>query len=290
MNFKVEHTTKYSYSHAVPVCQNLVHLAPRILPRQACDEFRLLIHPEPASLAHRTDFFGNNVSYFSIDQAHRGLTVTATSRVRVAPPTPPSASEVQTWEDIVEQLSTDRSVDNLDALQFVASSPSIKPFEALHEYARQSFPARRRILEAVVDLTDRIHEEFKYDPRATTIHTPIQEVFEKRHGVCQDFAHFQIGCIRSMGLAARYVSGYLRTLPPPGKPRLVGADASHAWLSVYCGEAGWIDIDPTNNVLTSTDHITVAWGRDYNDVCPIQGVIVGGGDHKMSVSVDVAPD
>ncbi len=140
-----------------------------------------------------------------------------------------------------------------------------------------------------MDLTGRIFRDFKYDPRATTIQTPITEVFEKRHGVCQDFAHLQIGCLRSLGIPARYVSGYLRTIPPPGKPRLVGADASHAWLSAYCGEAGWIDVDPTNDALVSTDHITVAWGRDYNDVSPIQGVIVGGGEHKMQVSVDVAP-
>jgi transglutaminase-like putative cysteine protease len=148
----------------------------------------------------------------------------------------------------------------------------------------------RPVLEAVMELVARIHEDFTYEPRATTVQTPLREVFEKRWGVCQDFAHLQIGCLRSLGLAARYVSGYLRTTPPPDRPRLIGTDASHAWLAVYCGEAGWIDVDPTNNVLVSSDHITVGWGRDYYDVCPVQGVIVGGGEHTMNVSVDVAPE
>ncbi len=138
-------------------------------------------------------------------------------------------------------------------------------------------------------MTARIHEDFVYDPRATTISTPVQEVFDQRKGVCQDFAHFEIACLRSLGLAARYVSGYLRTIPPPGKPRLIGADASHAWISVFCGPLGWIDFDPTNNVIPSADHLTIGWGRDYGDVCPLQGVFVGGGKHDLSVFVDVMP-
>jgi transglutaminase-like putative cysteine protease len=152
-----------------------------------------------------------------------------------------------------------------------------------------SFVPGRPILAATLDLTDRIHREFRYDPTATTISTPLEEVLRLRRGVCQDFAHLQIGCLRSLGLAARYVSGYLLTMPPPGQPRLIGSDASHAWLSVYCGEAGWIEIDPTNNVIPGTSHITLAWGRDYSDVCPINGVFIGGGQHSMSVWVDVLP-
>ncbi|MCA9209436.1 MAG: transglutaminase family protein, partial [Planctomycetales bacterium] len=144
-------------------------------------------------------------------------------------------------------------------------------------------------VEAATDLNARIHTEFAYDPRATTVNTPLEQVLKQRRGVCQDFAHLAIGCLRAMGLPARYVSGYLRTIPPPGQPRLVGADASHAWLSVYCGPLGWVDLDPTNNVIPTTDHLTVAWGRDYSDVCPIQGVFVGGGQHTMTVSVDVEP-
>lgn len=290
MKYKVTHSTKYVYSQAVPVCHNLIHLAPRSLPHQVCNKFKLLIHPEPFSISNRKDYFGNDVSYFSIDQAHLGLTVTATSHVTVSPTPEISANDTPAWEAVVEQLREHCSEEDLDADQFVFESRGVKLFSALKDYAKLSFSEARPVLDAVLDLTARIHKDFKYDPRATTVHTEIHEVFEQRHGVCQDFAHLQIGCLRSIGLAARYVSGYLRTEPPPGKPRLVGADASHAWLSVYCGNAGWIDVDPTNNVPASTDHITVAWGRDYYDVCPIQGTIIGGGEHKMSVSVDVAPE
>lgn len=291
MKYKVTHTTKYAYSEAVPVCHNLVHLAPRELPHQKCTAFKLLIHPDPFSVSNRKDYFGNDVAYFSIDQPHLGLTVTATSHVEVFPVTLPPENETPPWENIVTQLEKEITPAKLDAYQYVFNSPGVKLFPGLKEYVQESFEKDRPILAAVKDLTARIHADFKYDPRATTVHTEINEVFEKRQGVCQDFAHFQIGCLRSLGLAARYVSGYLRTEPPPGKPRLVGADASHAWLSVYCGDQlGWIDFDPTNDVIASTDHITVAWGRDYYDVCPVQGTIVGGGEHRMSVSVDVAPE
>jgi transglutaminase-like putative cysteine protease len=215
--------------------------------------------------------------------------VTATSEVQVLPRSATVPNATQAWEDVAAQLQTDRSNQGLEAYQFAFASPRIIPNLDLKNYAECSFSPRRSILESLVDLTERIHQDFNFDQRATTVHTPLQEVFEKRHGVCQDFAHLEIGCLRALGLAARYVSGYLRTLPPPGKPRLIGADASHAWLSVYCGKAGWIDVDPTNNTIPSTDHVTVAWGRDYDDVRPVQGVIVGGGEHRMSVAVDVAP-
>lgn len=249
-----------------------------------------MIHPEPVDFCDREDYYGNRVSFFSIDQAHRGLTVTAASQVTVSTTPETDAATTPPWEKVVERLRTDRSADTFDAYQFVSASPSVPPLSALRKYAETSFTTSRPILEAAIDLTSRIYHDFTYSPRSTTIHTPISEVFEKRRGVCQDFAHLQISCLRSLGLAARYVSGYLRTLPPPGKPRLVGADASHAWLSIYCGAAGWVDLDPTNNSRVRTDHITVAWGREYSDVCPIQGVIVGGGDHSMHVSVDVAPE
>lgn len=289
MNYKIKHTTKYSYSEAVPVCHNLVRLKPRKLAYQTCDHFQLLIHPEPTDVIERADYFGNAVFYFSIDQAHHGLTVSATSEVRVGERARMQPGQSKPWEAVAAQLTGDRSAETLNAYQFVAASERVAPFVGLVEYGRTSFVAGRPIIEALLELTARIYEDFTYDPRATTIQTPIEEVFEKRHGVCQDFAHLQIGCLRALGLAARYVSGYLRTAPPPGKPRLIGADASHAWLSVYCGPQGWVDVDPTNNVLVATDHVTVAWGRDYNDVSPIQGVITGGGEHKMHVSVDVAP-
>ncbi len=290
MKYKITHTTKYAYSEAVPVCHNLAHLAPRQLEFQRCHDFRLLVRPDPNGLYHRSDYFGNQVSYFSIDQPHRGLTVTSFSEVEVSDKiNSPAPATTVPWDQLAAQVRGDRTAESLDAFQYVFASPFVKPWNELLDYSRPVFSSGRPILEAVMALTDQIHRDFAYDERATTIHTPIREVFEKRGGVCQDFAHLQIGCLRSLGLPARYVSGYLRTIPPPGKPRLVGADASHAWVSVYCGEHGWIDVDPTNNTLVGQDHVVVAWGRDYSDVCPVQGVIVGGGEHRMNVSIDVAP-
>ena len=215
--------------------------------------------------------------------------MTAHSRVdvRLRELTPPELSPA--WETIRDGFRSLLDSDRLEAVQFRFNSPSVVTSSDFFDYARPSFPAGRPILEAVADLTTRIHTDFKYDPRATTVNTPLEDVLELRRGVCQDFAHLEIGCLRSLGLAARYVSGYLRTIPPPGKPRLIGADASHAWLSVFCNELGWVDVDPTNDCFPTTDHITVAWGRDYTDVCPINGVFVGGGSHAMKVSVDVEP-
>jgi transglutaminase-like putative cysteine protease len=166
----------------------------------------------------------------------------------------------------------------------------VAPSEALRDYARPSFPKDRPVFEAARDLTSRIHADFKFDAKATTVHTPPDELLELRRGVCQDFAHLAIGCLRSMGQAVRYVSGYVCTTPPPGMPRLKGADASHAWVSVFCGPLGWVDFDPTNNAVVADSHITIGWGRDYGDVCPIQGLFVGGGEHKMTVAVDVEPE
>jgi transglutaminase-like putative cysteine protease len=173
--------------------------------------------------------------------------------------------------------------------QLTFPSPRVPPLVELRDYAAKSFLPNRSIVQALVDLNVRIHHEFRFDTRATTVDTPLWEVLNLRRGVCQDFAHLATGCLRSMGLAARYVSGYLRTTPPAGKPRLVGADASHAWCSAWCGPLGWVDFDPTNNCLVGGSYVTIAWGRDYGDVCPIQGVFVGGGDHRITVSVDVAP-
>lgn len=289
MNYTITHRTSYTYSESVPVCHNLVHLEPRAFGDQGCSRYQLLVQPEPAQIYHRQDSFGNRVSYFSVDQAHRGLTVTAISDVEVGQRTIPEPREQVSWERVAADLAAERTTKSLEAYQFFFDSPRIRPIPQLARYARKSFEPGRDIIDALLAFTEQIHQDFRFDPRATTVSTPVEEVFLKRHGVCQDFAHLQIACLRSLGLAARYVSGYLRTEPPPGKPRLIGADASHAWVSLYCGIFGWVDVDPTNNCLASTDHVTVAWGRDYSDVCPIQGVIVGGGEHKLNVSVDVAP-
>jgi transglutaminase-like putative cysteine protease len=211
------------------------------------------------------------------------------SKVFVAARPPVQVDESLPWESLRDSLARDHSRAGLDVYQFCFPSPHVPDVPRLGEYARASFPEGRPLAAGLLELTGRIHADFAYDPAATNISTPIDEVFRQRRGVCQDLAHVQIGCLRSLGLAARYVSGYLRTYPPPGKPRLVGADASHAWLSVHAGPLGWIDVDPTNNSLPRDEHITIAWGRDYSDVCPISGMFTGGGRHAMYVSVDVEP-
>lgn len=290
MNYQVTHTTKYTYAEPAAVCHNQVHLAPRQLPYQDCLQYRLLINPEPTKQGARVDFFGNRIDYFAIETAHPGLTITARSvlRVRSQPPAEdPSGPPVS---ELLKQLRSDLTDVATAARIQQLPSQLIPVGPAYAAYAGGCLPPGRPIVDGVQELTAKIHAEFRYDPRATTVSTPVAEVLKRRSGVCQDFAQFQVACLRSLGIPARYVSGYLRTLPPPGKPRLVGADASHAWVSVYCGrELGWLDFDPTNDMRTGTDHITVAWGRDYSDVCPIQGVFVGGGNHSMSVSVDVMP-
>lgn len=287
VTYKITHTTKYKYSDAVPVCHNVVHLAPRELPYQSCQDFSLLLNPAPPYRQRRVDYFGNLVDYFSIHVAHQGLTVTAHSLVRLSDKPDVTASDSLPWEDVAQQVARDMSPNGLGVRQFVYASPYIHDEPAIGDYVRESFWSGRPIIEAASDLNSRIHRDFRYDPKATTLNTSVSEVFRDRAGVCQDFAHFEIACLRSLGLPARYVSGYLRTVPPPGKPRLVGADASHAWLALWCGPAGWLDLDPTNNVAPQTDHVTIAWGRDYGDVCPIQGVVIGGGHHVMSVAVDM---
>ncbi|TWT37744.1 Protein-glutamine gamma-glutamyltransferase [Posidoniimonas corsicana] len=287
MRYRITHTTKYSYTDPVAVCHNLVHLSPRDLPRQTRSGYRLIILPDPSDVLHQTDAFGNPVEYFSILEAHRGLSLSATSEVEVREAPAPGAGAP--WEQVRDALP--QAAPDAVIRPYLYAFPSAKApvAAALAEYARAAFTPARPIVDALREFTTRVNQDFKYDPRATTVSTPVMEAFEQRAGVCQDFAHVAIACLRSIGLAARYVSGYLRTLPPPGKPRLVGADASHAWVSLYCGEDGWVDADPTNAVLPGTDHITIAHGRDYADVCPIQGVYVGGGGHTMDVSVDVAP-
>ena len=211
------------------------------------------------------------------------------SLVEIRPSTPPRPNATPPWETVRDGLPLDTSSTGLDAFQFVFDSPCIRSSPELAAYCALSFRPGRPILEDALDLTHRIYHEFKYQPGSTSVNTPPSEVLRTRRGVCQDFAHVQIGCLRSLGLAARYVSGYLLTQPPPGQARLMGADASHAWLSIYIPQHGWVDLDPTNNIIPSLDHILLAWGRDYSDVCPVKGIFHGGGRHSVSVSVDVIP-
>lgn len=289
MKYTIKHRTWYAYAEAAPVCHNMLHLAPRDMPRQVCSDYQLGIVPEPAFIMRRSDWFGNFVDYFSIEGSHNGLEVTSQCAVQVSSAPKLTPSDSLPWEAVVRQSTADAATADLTIYQLTLRSARVRPSAQLRDYAFPSFTAGRPIVEAIVDLTARIYRDFEFDPKATTVHTPLEELLKLRRGVCQDFAHLAIGCVRSMGLPCRYVSGYLRTTPPPGKPRMIGADASHAWASVHCGPLGWVDFDPTNNALIGESHISIGWGRDYGDVCPIQGVFVGGGEHSMGVSVDVIP-
>jgi transglutaminase-like putative cysteine protease len=289
MLYRINHTTTYLYSEPVTLCHNLLHLNPRRGPGQTCQRSQILVSPFPGVLLQDSDYFGNTTLFFTIQEPHPKLTITAQHTVDVIPPALPDASQTVPWDQAVTTIRQDHGPEGIDAYQYVFNSCYIKVGSQLLEYARPSFPAGRSLLEGVLDLTGRIHKEFQYDPQATTIATPLSEVLAHRRGVCQDFAHLEIGCLRALGLSARYVSGYMLTNPPPGQERLVGADASHAWLSVFCPGFGWIDVDPTNNKLPQEKHITLAWGRDYDDVSPIKGIILGGGKHSVRVAVDVIP-
>jgi transglutaminase-like putative cysteine protease len=289
LNYRINHTTTYAYKELVTLCQNLCRLTPRPGPQQSCLQSNLLVIPQPAVFTTATDYYGNPTTFFSVQEPHQQLTVTATHVAQVIPYVPPDPGATPSWEAVRDQLQTDRGTTELDAYQFVFDSPLIPTHRELGDYALTSFVPGRPVLEAALDLTRRIHTDFRYDPRATTVTTPLRTVFANRRGVCQDFAHLEIACLRSIGLAARYVSGYLCTIPPPGQPHLIGADASHAWLSIYTPGSGWVDLDPTNNQVPSDKHILLAWGRDYDDVSPIKGVILGGGQHTVHVAVDVVP-
>ena len=286
MKYRITHKTIYTYSNNVSLCHNEAYLMPRNSVWQTCLLSQLWINPMPALMQERTDFFQNRNHYFTIQTPHKQLTVTAISDVEIHHPDNTSLQTLA-WENVRENLATDTSLEGLEARGFILESPFIASDVTILEYAQRSFLPQRPLLKAVQDLTTRIYTEFTYDPNFTTIATPLSEVLEHRRGVCQDFAHFGIACIRAMGLPARYVSGYLETLPPPGQPKLKGVDASHAWLSVYVPSQGWIDFDPTNNQITTEQYITTAWGRDYEDVTPLKGIIFGGGDHQLEVSVDV---
>ncbi len=287
MLYRVTHHTTYKYSASVSLCQNLAHLTPRNTVEQHCRYTTLVINPRPAVLSNRPDYFGNQVTFFAVQEPHRKLSVTASHVVQVAPRPVHEPNLTPSWEVVRDRLRTSRDFFGLEAYQFAFPSRHVPPNVELAEYARPSFAAGRPLFEAVLDLTARIHKDFEYDPKATTVATPIHEVFAQRRGVCQDFSHLEIACLRSLGLAARYVSGYLRTEPLPGRERLVGADATHAWVAVYCHDIGWLEVDPTNNLQPSDKHLVLAWGRDFEDVSPVKGVILGGEQHTIHVAVDV---
>jgi len=296
VKYRITHTTTYNYSQAVGLCQNEARLQPRDYWRQYCETSHFEITPTPMDLRELVDYFGNRLVYFAIQQPHRQLVVTAVSEVSLFPGQLGNSSLPQiSWQEARELVQSIYSQDLtkqqmqllLDAKQYVLDSPMITATAELADYARPSFQPDRPLVDVVADLTQRIYHDFTYDPSFTTIATPLSDVLKHRRGVCQDFSHLAIACLRSFGIPARYISGYMETLPLPGKSRLVGADASHAWFAVYVPELGWVDFDPTNNKMPHDQHITLAWGRDYADVTPLKGIAFGGGHHTLSVSVDV---
>ena len=289
MTYRILHRTTYNYSEPVTVSHHSARVNPRFTAAQSRAQFSLRITPEPAVRKTRTDYFGNRVCFFAIQEIHSRLEVEAVSVVTLSASTPPALTLSPPWTEVAELFRDPVSPEVVDQYQFCFDSPLLRTAPDLADYARGSFPAGTPLLVGVANLNQRIFRDFKYDPVATSVATPLEEVWAKRRGVCQDFAHLAIACLRSLGLPARYVSGYLRTHAPPGKERLVGADASHAWFSVYCPSVGWVDFDPTNNLLTGEEHINVAYGRDYSDVSPVSGIITGGGHHEVRVSVDVEP-
>ena len=287
MKYKIIHKTEYSYTHPVNLCYNEARLTPRNYAYQHCSDSQFAVEPEPKACRERQDFFGNTVYYFTIQQPHNQLTVTVISHVDVnGREQQRDFAEHLSWEEVHQQLHTNADPETLEIRQYILNSPMIPTMPELHTYAEQSFINGRPLLEAVEDLSTRLHTDFTYDPDFTTIATPLADVLKHRRGVCQDFAHLGIGCLRALGFAARYVSGYIETEPSPDKEPLTGADASHAWFSVYLPQLGWVDFDPTNNQMPADRHITVAWGRDYADVTPLKGVVFGSGTHALSVSVD----
>jgi transglutaminase-like putative cysteine protease len=289
MIYRIVHRTIYRYQYPVSVGNHVACLTPRSLPGHRCERHQLRIKPRPSARTERVDYFGNQVTLFTIEEPHERLVVEAHSFVSLDQNAKSWPDQSPPWEQVAKFLPSDRSVAGLEAYQFVFESPRIRASEQLASYAQQSFTPGRPFAEALLDLTARINADFKFDSKATNVRTPTEEVFRKRRGVCQDFAHLQIACLRSLNLAARYVSGYLRTYPLPGRARLVGADASHAWVSAYCPGSGWLDLDPTNNTVPSGDHVTLAWGRDYGDVSPLRGMILGGREHTLKVGVDIKP-
>ena len=287
MNYHITHRTVYEYTAPVSVSHHVARLEPLATAAQSRESFSLQIFPEPALRKTRTDYFGNQLCFFAIQEIHSKLEIITSSRVIVRADKPTQNESTTPWESVAAMFRDPVSPEVVEPYQFFFDSPQIRASAELADYARESFSENTPLLPGARDLNRRIFKDFKFDTRATTVATPLEEVWEKRRGVCQDFAHLGIACLRSLGLPARYVSGYLRTRPPEGKPRLVGADASHAWFSIFSPGTGWVDFDPTNNVQPAEEHITVAYGRDFGDVSPVAGILTGGGKHVVKVAVDV---
>mgnify|MGYP003700792947 CR=1 FL=1 len=286
MLYEIRHETRFNYATPVDLSQHYVHLAPRNCPRQSVHRAFLDVMPTPTVMRSGQDYFGNQTTYLTVEQPHSELVIVSSAQVEVHDAPAPHPELTTPWDEIASRLNAPGDPAALAASEHTFQSRFTRS-DIAFEYALPSFPPGQPILSGAVHLMHRINADFAYQGGVTDVYTPVDTVFEERRGVCQDFAHLQIACLRALNLPARYVSGYLQTHPPEGKEKLVGADASHAWVSVWTPGYGWVDLDPTNDLLPGPEHITLAWGRDYGDVSPINGMVLGGGDHSVKVSVDV---
>ena len=290
MIYDLTHLTHYEYGASVVLNECVARLRPREEPGQKVKDFRVEVSPTPRDWREHTDAFSNSVAVMRIETPHREMSIKSTSRVEVLRAAPPAAALTPPWESVAAQAAATQTLAPDSPAFALYASRIVTIFPGATAYARESFTPGRPIYEAAAELSKRIHADFTYDSKATDARTPPAEAFAARRGVCQDFAHVMVSGLRGLGLPALYVSGYIRTYPPPGKKRLVGADASHAWVAVWCGPAfGWLGLDPTNAIAEGDDHIVLARGRDYADVQPVDGVILSYGGHDLKVSVDVAP-
>jgi transglutaminase-like putative cysteine protease len=289
MIFEISHKTTYAYRAPVVQSYHMVHLKPRQMPGQTLIHHSLLIEPAPVQNTEITDYFGNAAMLLRLEQEHTEFIVHARSTLEIPSALPRDLSKGTVWENVAALARKPAGAMGIDVVQYVSASRHTPITRDIQAFARTSFTPGRSALEGAMDLTRRIFSDFVFDPRATDVSTPIARVLATKRGVCQDFAHLAIAAVRSVGLPARYVSGYLMTRPPAGQVKLKGADASHAWLSVWSPEYGWVDFDPTNGIVPVGEHMTLAYGRDYEDISPISGVLLGGGDQTMSVAVDVEP-
>jgi len=286
--YDIRHLTTYAYESPVSFARCSLRLEPRSGEGQELISHSVEIRPRPAERTARRDFFGTHTESVVFEAAHRHLRIASRSRVSVGRAAPGRTTMSPAWQDVRDAAIQATSLGPTSPVGYVFASSLVPIVAPVTAYAAESFPVGVGVLGGAVDLMHRIRNQFKYDPKATVISTPLREVFDKRHGVCQDFAHVMIAGLRGLGLPAAYVSGYLRTIPPAGKPRLQGADATHAWVSLWCGrELGWIGFDPTNDLLVENDHIILGIGRDFADVSPVDGIIVGSPKQKLNVAVDV---
>jgi len=288
LEYQITHITEYEYFQPIAICHNIAKLLVRNTSDQQSIKTNINISPEPDRISEYVDFFGNKVLYFAIQQEHKKLTVSIQSIIEktISSPIQVTIYSDLAWNEI-PALLLDVTPEHITAKQFISETDYTKTSSEIHEYALKSFINGRSFFESTKELMQRIYTDFEFKPGSTNVTTPLIEVMKERKGVCQDFAHLAIACVRSVGLPARYVSGYIETAAPEGKEKLFGVDASHAWFSIYIPNTGWIDFDPTNNIIPSQQHITIGWGRDYADITPLKGVIVSSGKHKLSVSVDV---